>query len=114
MVIDIGLYLFAHHLYPWQSVESSSSQPTKHAKLKFLMRTMIDGDLASRAQARLVATRFAGIKDVELDFSGIDKIDADFADELLRAWTLANTDTHVTVTNMSERVLAVVSHVLTT
>lgn len=74
---------------------------------------MIDGELASRLQANLLATKIAGVAEVELDFTGVDQIGQDFADQLLCVWPLANPETHVSISNMSEHVLSVVSHVIT-
>ncbi len=74
---------------------------------------MIDGELTSRLQANLVASRIAGVAEVELDFTGVEQIGSDFADQLLCVWPLANRETHVSISNMSEHVLSVVSHVIT-
>ena len=58
---------------------------------------MIDGELTSRLQANLVASRIAGVADVELDFTDVEQIGQDFADQLLCVWPLANRETHVSI-----------------
>jgi len=81
-------------------------------KTRFLLLiASLEGNLVSRSQAKRVATRFESFAEVELDFTGVEKISQAFADELFRVWPIAHTETKLIVTNASEAVLKMISHV---
>ncbi|MBA4176101.1 MAG: hypothetical protein C0505_06015 [Leptothrix sp. (in: Bacteria)] len=70
-----------------------------------------DGVLASRAEARRVASRLAQFEQAEIDFSGITDIGHAFADELFRVFGAGQPQLVLQATGMTPGVRAVIAGV---
>lgn len=77
------------------------------------LRLLADGDsgLASRAQAKRVASRLQCFRRAEIDFSGIQHVGHGFVDELLRVFTRDHPGLQVAPLSMTPTVAAMVRSV---
>jgi hypothetical protein len=66
----------------------------------------------ARSSAKLIAAKFEGFKEVELDFRDVESIGQSFADEMFRVWPLRNPATKLIPVNMNENVIKMLKHVL--
>ncbi len=78
----------------------------------FVSLAAIEDDLTTRSQAKRVVARFERFEEVELDFRDVDHIGQGFADELASVWPLAHPQTCLKVSNASEAVKKMLSHVM--
>ncbi|WP_324779774.1 STAS-like domain-containing protein [Thiobacillus sedimenti] len=81
------------------------------------MAQLRDENLASRAQAKLIAReieRYAGARSVHLDFCGITEIGQGFADQLFRVFANAHPDIDLRPINCNQSILAMIRRAIRT
>jgi len=78
----------------------------------FISLAAFEGELTSRSQAKRVVSRFENFEEVELDFAEVDHIGQAFADELVRVWPLAHSNTRMKIVHANEPVVKMLKHVI--
>lgn len=66
----------------------------------------------SRLHAKDIMNQFWRAESVELDFSDVEAIGPNFADELLRVWPCSHPDTHLKITHANEQIMHTVRRVI--
>jgi anti-sigma regulatory factor (Ser/Thr protein kinase) len=91
---------------------ASSSGGYGFERTRVPLRLIGDGQaLASRADARRVASRLEGFQHAEIDFSGIDDVGHAFADELFRVFRRLHPGVELAPVGMTPRVSAMLQSV---
>ena len=89
--------------------EASSTGCYSFDRTRVPLRLLADAAaLASRAEAKRVASRLVQFSHVEIDFSGIDDVSHAFADELFRVFGTQHPDVQMLAIGMAPRVQAMV------
>ncbi len=81
------------------------TEDTKFTRTRPVVKLFALGvNFVSRSEAKRLLAGMEEFTDVEIDFSGVDRVGQGFVDELFRVWPQTNPETKLTPTNMNEAV----------
>ena len=86
------------------------TEDTKFTRTRPVVKLFALGvNFVSRSEAKRLLAGMEQFTEVEIDFTGVDRVGQGFVDELFRVWPQTNPETKLTPTNMNEAVEFMVS-----
>ncbi len=86
------------------------TEDTKFTRTRPVVKLFALGvNFVSRSEAKRLLAGMEEFTDIEIDFSGVNRVGQGFVDELFRVWPQTNPETKLTPTNMNEAVEFMVS-----